>query len=338
MRQARFAFEDANVSNPAALREGARRLAWLLFALLRDRQVTYADFNREFAKEKKTYQRDVAKLATLGTAHGFLVQRTRSGIVRLLSGPELAEASAGGSHANGALKGVFEALGSIVMLEAAPPHPAAAGCGFLTLAAPRLIEGTSVARTYADLRAAYAAKARVRFRYPERGETGTNPKVDERTVEPHLVAYYDGRYYLVAYDGRPKTSGWRQFAIDRIVGGIGRAGTFAPREIPQQYRGTDAIGLFKSGPSREVTIALSARIATAIEARRWQNGQVFTRDANGSATITLSVHDLGEAVRWALSFAPEASVVSPPEAVALERSFIASIALRHEPRTVTRSA
>jgi len=110
-----------------------------------------------------------------------------------------------------------------------------------------------------------------------------------------------------------------------------RAGTFKSHALPPAYRGEDAIGLFKTGPAVEVTIELSAAIAEAVIAREWQRRQRTTPVPGGGSTITFEVHDVAEAVRWALGFGVEARVLGPPEAVALCRTLALEIAEAHAP-------
>ncbi len=228
------------------------------------------------------------------------------------------------------LRAVADALGEVVSNDvyAAIDIASAPNDPFLRLAMPRLIDQVGIAIAFRTLREAWRQRARVRFRYPSKQRPGS---LEERIVEPHLVTYYDGRYYLVAYDARPKTAAWRQFALDRIAGPISLAGTFVRRAVPIHYCGEDALGLFKSVAPFEVAIAISPEIAASVLARSWQRLQRIGSPDAGWPVITFSVYDLGEAVRWALGFGENARVVSPPEAVSLARRLALSIADAHEP-------
>lgn len=105
----------------------------------------------------------------------------------------------------------------------------------------------------------------------------------------------------------------------RCFPGIGTTLGYVQAANCARYRSDDAIGLFKGGKSCRVRVELSPTIAIAVTGRAWQHRQVITRLANGGALITLEDCDLDEVVRWAFSFAAEARIVGPPEAVARAR-------------------
>jgi predicted DNA-binding transcriptional regulator YafY len=194
---------------------------------------------------------------------------------------------------------------------------------FLRVAIPRLVEGGAAAKLYERLADAAAKHARVRFLYRTmKGETAT------REVEPYLVTFNTGRYYLVGWDvGR---RGWRQYALDAIRPPISAAGSIQkPREIPGQYRSDDVVGLFKGNIAQKVTIRVSRLIAPAVVSRLWQRSQIVEMQRDGSALLTFEVSDLGEIVRWALGFGSEARVVAPETAVAQARDLARDIASQY---------
>jgi predicted DNA-binding transcriptional regulator YafY len=321
-REVSFAFDPTAIASADALPEDTARLFWMFLSLIRKRSVDFTSFYKEFKKSSKTFSRDVTKLRDIGTRYHFALTRQRRGVValaNLLDIPDPRRKAEG--IAADTLRAVADALGELVAndllgyvdLSAAPRDP------FLRIAMPQLVGQSVVADTYERLRAAWKSRTRVRFRYPARDAKSNAPQTEERTVEPHVVTYYDGRYYLVAYDRRPRTSGWRQFALDRIEGGISLAGTFQLRSVPRHYRGEDAVGLFKTGPRHEVLIAISPAIAQSVLGRRWQHQQRTEYTIGSWPTIAFEVFDLGEAVRWAFGFGSFARVVAPPPAVAYAR-------------------
>jgi predicted DNA-binding transcriptional regulator YafY len=326
---ATYLFDPESIRASSEAPPDVARLVWMFLTLLRRHEVDFARFSKSFGgRSERTFKRDIAKLRGLGRQHGFALTPVRDGKVGLSEVHGLPDPREKlGPQAADALRAVAEALGEIVGADllgffdtgAAPRDP------FLRLATPRLASDTRVAGVYRELRTAWQQHARVRFHYPKRGAREPGAESEERTVEPHLVTYYDGRYYLVAYDRRPRTSGWRQFALDRIAGRVARAGSFEPRAVPAAYRGEDALGLFKTGERYEVAIDLTPTVAQAVLARRWQQAQRSQVHADGSASIRFEVFDLGEAVRWALSFGAEARVVAPPEAVALAREIASAV-------------
>jgi predicted DNA-binding transcriptional regulator YafY len=329
--EARYLFDAESIRSASEPSPDGTRLVWMLLRLLRTREIDFAAFAKEFRHSEKTFQRDVAKLRTIGADYEFTLTRRKNGRVFLSSVSEIADPRKKASAITAdTLRAVADALGELVSNDifaaidtASAPHDP-----FLRLAMPQLIDHTNVARTYATLREAWRGRARVRFRYPSGREFG-KPTFEERVVEPHHVAYYDGRYYLVAYDARPKTAAWRQFALDRIQGPIARSGTFTRRPVPHNYRGEDSLGLFKSAPPVEIAIAISPEIARSVLARRWQRHQRVIEHPGAWPVVTFDVCDLGEAVRWAFGFGENARVVSPPQAVDLARRLALQVADAH---------
>jgi predicted DNA-binding transcriptional regulator YafY len=324
--RAAFLFDPAEIKAADEPARDGPRLVWMIVSLLRNREFAFDRYAAMFVVGDRTFKRDVKKLRELGKSYGFALKTQKGARVVLesfddagaapdaLPEPAVAET----------LQAVVDALGDVIGRQLAG-HVALAGGSvdrFLRIATPRLRSQSAVADAYVELRKAWADRARVRFRYPARSGTVTL----ERIVEPYLTTYVAGRYYLIGFDVRPRSGGWRQYALDRITGPIRRAGTFSRRPIPPAYRGEDAIGLFKTRPAIDVTIALSPKIADAVIGREWQRSQRSVREPDGAATLTLAVYDLAEAVRWTLGFGAEARIVAPPEAVALARMVALDIA------------
>jgi predicted DNA-binding transcriptional regulator YafY len=320
--QAEFPFDPAGVKSAVEPPEDSTRLIWMFLTLIRKRGLTYEVYARQFNRGERTFKRDRVKLEALGDKYGFKLGKYRNGRVALLALgglPDEREKTRPG--AADTLRALADALGEVVANDVGGVVDLsnAARDPFLRLAAPRLVDGSRVAGVFRELRQAWQAKAMVRFRYPKSESRGGKEQTEERTVQPHLVTYYEGRYYLVAFDVRPQTGGWRQFALDRIEGTIARLGTFKFQTVPPRYRDENFIGLFKTGGRFEVTVALSPKIAEAVLGRQWQAEQLADARPDGWATLTFEVFDLGEAVRWAFRFGPQARVVSPLEAVTLAR-------------------
>lgn len=327
-REANYLFDPASVRGASDPPEDSTRLIWMFLSLIRRHYVDYAPYAKEFRRSEKTFQRDVAKLRAIGEKYRFTLSPQRHGRFDLEVLGDLRDSrEKAAATAAETLQAVAEALGNIVADDISPyiDTSAAQIDPFIRIAAPRLVAQTTVAHAFRELRDAWAKRARVRFRYP-----APDGKLEDRTVEPHLVTYHDGRYYLVAFDRRPRTNAWRQFALDRIIAPIRRAGTFEARPVPRHYRGQDAVGLFKSGAATEVIIELSPHVAEAIGARLWQSTQRFTSRTNGWATIAFDVFDIGEAVRWAFRFGSHARIVAPVAAVALARDTAREILLSYE--------
>lgn len=323
-----FLFDPEAVRKPGEPPEDSARLVWMFLTLLRRREVEFASYAKEFRRGEKTFRRDIAKLRELGSKYQFDLTPRRRGRVGLARMVDVADARPKAEAAAAdALRAVADALGEVLASDvlAHIDTSLAHYDPFIRIALPRLMAQSKVAHAYRELRNAWERSARVRFRYPahDRG------RLEERIVEPHLVTYYDGRYYLVAFDGRPRTNDWRQFALDRIVGPISFAGSFKRRAVPRSHDGNDAIGLFKSGATTDVTIELSPTIAEAVVARVWQRAQRVDVHGDGSASIVLHVFDPTEAVRWAFGFGAEARVVAPAAAAELAGKMARELAARY---------
>lgn len=318
------------------------RLVWILLTLLRARRVDFRAWYAQFEKSERTFDRDVAKLRDLGTRCNFTLTGKVKGEVRLKEVGGIADPARKAERlAADALAGLVDALGEVVAssLHGYVDFGGSRFDRFLRFATPRLVASEPVGSVYQKLREAWSKRAAIRFSYPSRDGSRST----ERIVEPYLVTYNAGRYYLVGWDTHARRGGWRQYALDRIVGEIQRSHSFTPRPVPSAYSGIDAVGLFKHGsgdvsaPSVDVTIELSNVIAAAVTARSWQAEQRVGRRGD-AVTITFAVQDVGEAVRWAFGFGVQARVVDPPQAVALARETAYAMLAAYDAASADRSA
>jgi len=330
--QATFMFDPDEIKAADEPSRDGPRLVWMIVSLLRNREFAFDGYAAMFVVGERTFKRDVKKLRELGEHYGFTLGSQKGGriVLERFDGVRTIRPGAAPEPAVGdTLQAVVDALGDVIgrQLAGHVDLPGSSIDRFLRIATPRLRSQSAVADVYAELREAWVERARVRFKYPARSGAVSS----ERTVEPYLTTYVAGRYYLVGFDIRPRTGGWRQYALDRITGPIRRAGTFSRRPVPPAYRGEDALGLFKTRPAVDVTIAFSSTIAEAVIGREWQRSQRSRREPDGTATLTLAVYDLAEAVRWTLGFGAQARIVAPPEAVVLARNLASEIAALYAP-------
>jgi predicted DNA-binding transcriptional regulator YafY len=305
----------------------ARKVA-LLLELLRHQTLDVERACQRYDADKRTLQRDLSQLRKLGESLGFSISKTENGLVKLMDFERrprqfaddrgaLAQLAAEIARAFGAPMG--EQLGSLATLRPG-------GDPFIRFLSPILAADSRVAKIVAQLQDAMkspAGRCFVRFRYK------TTKATEERLVEPDHIVIRSGRYYLVGYDRGRKD--WRFFALDSMVGEPARAGTIpSVRTVPVNYRSDDVLGFFKdAGPPVTVTIAISAAVSASITSRVWQSAQTVEHRADGSALLTIAVHDVGEAVRWAFGFAPEARIVAPPEAIATAKALAEKLLALH---------
>ncbi len=304
------------------------RIMWILMTLLSDEALEYAVCVDRFGVSRREFQRDLRKLREIGADAGFTISNMRGGRVILqASNRRIKKLGAKSRDVTATLARIARALGGPMEqeMQAAIGDPGAGQPpGFLHLreAVPR--EGSRVAATYSFMKDAAQASARIEFSYtPARGARAT------RRVEPYHVIARAGRYYLVAYDLARRD--WRQFALDAVSGPLRLDGTFTPRAVPERLIQEGAVGWIRRGPPTSVTIRVSPVVAAAVTSRQWQPAQRVQQLADGSAEITLTYEDLGEAVRWALQFGAEAVIVAPPQAVDLARRTADAIAAAYDP-------
>ncbi|MGH7738340.1 MAG: helix-turn-helix transcriptional regulator [Candidatus Tyrphobacter sp.] len=267
---------------------------------------------------RRELQRDLSKLREIGQGLGFTVTHSQRGRVFLhvtraaiRIGEERREDLATLGRVASALPGPVEheirrAVGGL---------PSDAADGFLHLRETIPAQSERAAAIFSQLKEAASHHARVIFTYTTRGVTA------ERRVEPYHVIERTGRYYLIAYDLVRRD--WRQFGLDAIGGPLRKDGTFSPRSVPARYLAKRSVGWI--GPRRagsdgrraEVVFHLGPGVAASITSRTWQEEQRAETFADGSAEIALRFDDLAEAVRWSMSFAPDATIVAPAEAATL---------------------
>ena len=304
----------------------------MLLVLIREGFVTYDWYRRSFELSSRQFARDLRHLRQIGAGLDVRISNQVEGRARLISiaGKNRLRDVDGAPDHRVMIQIIARALGTPVARQLGITDDAAPDSRrFLAFALPTLVEGSAVATTFEALRAAHARNARLRFRY----RSGKTQAV--REVEPYRVLVRSGRYYLIAFDVAPR-KGWRYFALDQIVGPLSRAGTFKPRPLPSSYRDTDTVGMLQGGPAIEVTVRLSPVVAASATSRLWQKTQRVRQRPDGSADITFTVNDAGEAVRWALGFGAEAEVVAPESAVQSARD-IATALQRRYARASTRA-
>ena len=301
--------------------ESVERKIRILLELIRNKFVTVSRLQDEYGTAERSLLRDFQEMRAIGERAGFEISdHVENDQIRLISFDRRPTAlDKSGKALQTLIHDAAQAFGAPVeqQLETIAGEETSER-RFLRFLITKLREGTRVADVFNALHGAWAANARVKFLYSGR----------ERTVEPGVVLLRSGRYYLVARD--PKTREWRYFALDKIAGTITRAGSFSPQPVPQSYTSGNVIGFMKGNGEHRVSVWLSASIAASAASREWQPEQEVHMHDDGSATITFTVSEIDEVVRWALGFGAEARVCAPEHAVALAGETIARIAGSYE--------
>ncbi len=135
----------------------------------------------------------------------------------------------------------------------------------------------------------------------ERDPAGSN-----RLVEPHGLAYANGRYYLVAWCRH--ALGWRHFRADRVLDVALEDETFAWRDDFRAPTGPDDVFRVTDEPD-QVTVRFSAQIARWLAER---HPEARPRP-DGSLLVTFQVSEPRWLIRHVLQYGPEAEVTAPPE-------------------------
>jgi predicted DNA-binding transcriptional regulator YafY len=299
------------------------RITWILLTLLYDGVLDYALCVDRFGISRREFQRDLLKLREIGRTRGFTISNITSGRVFLHhASPRIGRLNAKSAEVAAMLGRIAAALGGPFEREirsAVADAPVVQRQGFLHLREPLPQNGERVADVFSFLKEAAAGPARVEFFYkPARGARAL------RMVEPYHVVARLGRCYLIGFDLARRD--WRYFALDAISGPLRKAGTFTARLVPERFLAERAVGWIDGSGSLEVTVRLSAVVAASVTSRSWQDAQRTVQRPDGSADISLTFGDLGEAVRWALSFGSGAVIIGPAEAVAFARETIDRLA------------
>jgi predicted DNA-binding transcriptional regulator YafY len=322
-----FGSQRAGKASNDATESVVRKVA-MIVELLSHRYIRFGAYQTTYARDYRSFQRDLQQLRKIGVHAGFTISHIKDKeFVELVALDGKTRAlNRDAEQVERLTATIARALGEpIVRQLGASGAAGVADDEFFLITAPRLVRGTAVADICDTLREAHSSpggRAVVRFQYPERG--GTTGK--EREVEPYRVAIRSGVFYLVGYDRGSK--GWRTFALDRFLSKPVKVGTCQTlRSLPPEYASNDAIGFMKSiGTRLDVTVELSAKVARSATARIWQAEQRTESLPGGRARMTFAVSDVSEVVRWAMGFGADACIVAPAEAVAVAGDIARTIA------------
>jgi predicted DNA-binding transcriptional regulator YafY len=136
-----------------------------------------------------------------------------------------------------------------------------------------------------------------------------------RSVEPHQVAYADGRWYAVAWCR--KSEGWRHFRADRVIDAALEEETFTPRsdfkalEKPEEAFRQDA-------PPVPVRVRFRPAVARWL-AERYPEGRALP---DGGLEVEFAVLDPHWLVRHILQYGADAEVIEPPAVRALMKKIL----------------
>ena len=218
--------------------ETSARLLRLLSLLQTPREWTGAELGGRLGVSPRTVRNDVDKLRELG--YPVLATRGPAGGYRLGAGAampplllddEEAVAVAVGlrTAAGGAVAGIEEAsLRALGKLEQVLPSRLRSRVSSLqSVITP--VPGVAGPLVDPDVLTAIATacRARERLRFSYVSHDGS---ASDREAEPYQLVNWGRRWYLVAFDVRPRD--WRTFRVDRILLRTPGGGRFVPRPLP----------------------------------------------------------------------------------------------------------
>jgi proteasome accessory factor C len=133
-----------------------------------------------------------------------------------------------------------------------------------------------------------------------------------RSVEPHQVAYADGRWYVVAWCR--KSEGWRHFRADRVIDAALEEETFTPRPDLKALEKPEETFRKDSEPM-PVKVRFTPAVARWL-AERYPDGRPLP---GGGLEVEFQVLDPHWLARHILQYGADAEVIEPPAIRALMR-------------------
>ncbi|MEV6277015.1 WYL domain-containing protein [Nocardia sp. NPDC051832] len=224
--------------------ETSARLLRLLGLLQVHRDWTGPTLAERLGVSTRTIRTDIERLRTLsypveatpGAAGGYRLGAGSSLPPLLLDDEEAVAVAVGlATAANGAVTGIEEtSVRALAKLEQVLPSRLRHRVRALTAATvhvPGEPRATVDAAVLTAIAATIRASERLRFDYESHSGSGDSGVRSRRDVEPHRLAHWRGRWYLVAWD--TARADWRTFRVDRITPRTPNGPRFTAREIPE---------------------------------------------------------------------------------------------------------
>ncbi|MFE9325541.1 helix-turn-helix transcriptional regulator [Nocardia sp. NPDC052278] len=224
--------------------ETSARLLRLLSLLQMHRDWTGPALAERLGVSTRTIRTDIERLrrlgypvdATPGVAGGYRLGAGSSLPPLLLDDEEAVAVAVGlATAANGAVTGIEEtSVRALAKLEQVLPSRLRHRVQALTAATvhvPHPGQTNVDAGVLTAIAAAIRASERLRFDYETHSDAIEQRSLTRREVEPHRLAHWNGRWYLVAWDvGR---ADWRTFRVDRMTPRTPNGARFTPRSVPE---------------------------------------------------------------------------------------------------------
>lgn len=142
----------------------------------------------------------------------------------------------------------------------------------------------------------------IQYRTPHKDETS-------RTIEPHKLINYQGRWYLAAWCTLRQDV--RMFHLARIH--QASPGDKAQLETKRVFADLDqSFGIFKGEPLYKAELQFTGTAAELVRNQLWHKDQVLAETQDG-IRLTLPVNDDREIMMKVLQYGAQARVIGPPE-------------------------
>lgn len=155
----------------------------------------------------------------------------------------------------------------------------------------------------ADLFEAVRTRSGISFEY--RGE--------RRRVDPALLRFRSGRWYLVGFDRDREAA--RTFRVDRIDGTVAK-GKPGSSDLPDGFDAEAALPdepwRIGEEPTHTVRVLVDALEGPRV-VQELGDARVAARNDDGSVVVALDVSNDTALVSWVMSLGPHAQVLDPPE-------------------------
>jgi predicted DNA-binding transcriptional regulator YafY len=172
-----------------------------------------------------------------------------------------------------------------------------------------------------DLRRSVARRQRVYLVYQS-----FRQEITRRPLDPYALALQWGNWYVVGHCHL--RDDLRTFRVDRIQKVEPAGESF---EVPAGFSARDYLsGMTDGRPSTYYRVAVRFEPEVAhIVRERLEEWQELAEEDEGSVTLSFDASDLAWPCRWVLTYQDKATVLSPPELVAMVRDAAQAIASRY---------
>lgn len=147
--------------------------------------------------------------------------------------------------------------------------------------------------------------------------TASRNDYSDRKLDPYLLHIYRGTNpYVIGYCHNRKEVRW--FRVDRIQRLDVLEDEFSPDPTFDPKKHLESIFQLEAGGVPQlVAVRFDAVTAPFIRGRRWHPSQEIEEEQEGGLVLRMCVRGLNDVKRWVLGYGKGATVITPPELVAM---------------------